>query len=227
MRPPSWMMTTNPPNNWFHADLPLPAKGRLSERMESCRFRKKNWPHTESTELAEFSRAVSSALVVRRLMGGSGRHGAPVDEARSLRLSGTGERWNAAEGHPRFWEGDADRSVVSAAHGSRSITPPEPKPPPQMTVISRERRAKAAPRAAPWRDREIYFLLLVTCRVPRTSPIRRLLRPTRWRGLPHPASPGPTLDFSALQPLERTPTTVWPGLEMTAGFVQQGTRGAG
>ena len=76
-----------------------------------------------------FSRAVSSSFTRRSSIDGSGRHGALVDEARSLGLSGTRKRWNAAGGHPHFLEKDAGmriaRSMVFTAHGSKSTAPPD------------------------------------------------------------------------------------------------------
>ena len=102
-----------------------------------------------TAELAEFSRAVSSGLTVS-LTDVSGRHGAPVDEARAGVRCRERERDGMRQGAIRIFSGmNADRSTVCAAHRNRPCAPPdarvgEPSPPPRSWCAARTQ--KASPR---------------------------------------------------------------------------------
>ena len=94
--------------NGEKADVARPWRtfGSFAHEIRQCahsRMKKeKNGPHTESAESAEFPRAVPSGF---RADGRELHACRDAGEARSLELPGTGERWNAAGAHPRFFPG--------------------------------------------------------------------------------------------------------------------------
>jgi hypothetical protein len=82
-------------------------------------------------------------------------------------------------------------------------------------VISRERHGDRPDHQTLRATEKSTFGCFVTCRASRTRTCPAVSRPTVPRGLPRRASPGPTLDFSALRPLSHGQGAAWPGLEMT------------